>query len=94
MVTYPSTTSIDTEIQRVVSTEGDRMTFTKDLEDHWLVVNTNIIEGTDLPAWATEELYFPPFEWEPGDKTDLRTSMTQVHGWNLTCHLLASNTFQ
>jgi len=94
-VTYPFTPSISTEnrtaneIQRV---HGE--TFAKDTEDPWLVVNTNVIEGTDLPAWVTEEFYFLPFEWGPGNKSDLRTSMTQGYGGNLTCQLLASGTFQ
>ncbi|PUU81906.1 hypothetical protein B9Z19DRAFT_1190850 [Tuber borchii] len=94
IVTYPSTTSINTEIQTVVSTKGDPKTFAKDLEDHWLVVNTNVVEGTDLPKWVTDEFYFLPFEWESGDKTGLRTSTTQGYGGNLTCQLLAGNTFQ
>ena len=43
-------------------------TFAKDLEEHWLVVNTNVVEGTDLPAWVIDEFYFLLFEWEPGKK--------------------------
>ena len=95
VVTYPLTTSINTEIQmvnprqRVV--EG---TFAKDAEKHWLVVNTNVIEGTDLPPWVTEEFYFLPFEWGPGNTSDLRTSMTQGYRGSLTCQLLAGGTFQ
>jgi len=98
MVTYPFTTSINTTIQsalpKQVVTEG---TFAKDPGEHWLVVNTNVVEGTELPAWVTDEFYFLPFEWEPGsvgNKSDLRTSVTQGYGGNLTCQLLAGNTFQ
>ena len=69
-------------------------TFAEDLEEHWLVVNTNVVEGTDLPAWVTDEFYFLPFEWEPGNKTGLRTSITQGYGGNLTCRLLSGNAFQ
>ena len=69
-------------------------TFAKDAEKHWLVVNTNVIEGTDLPAWVTNEFYFLPFEWEPGNKSDLRTSVTQGYGGSLICWLLAGDTFQ
>ncbi|PUU73735.1 hypothetical protein B9Z19DRAFT_1094473 [Tuber borchii] len=95
MVTYPFTTSIDTEIQRVNSREGFPVeTFAKDLEEHWLVVSTNVVEGTDLPPWVTDEFYFLPFEWESGNKAGLRTSVTQGYGGNLTCRLLASNNFQ
>ncbi|PUU79492.1 hypothetical protein B9Z19DRAFT_1125086 [Tuber borchii] len=96
-VTYPFTTSINTEIQtrmpnslQIYALE----TFAKDLEEHWLVVNTNVIEGTDLLPWVTDEFYFLPFEWEPGNKSDLRTSMTQGYGGSLTCQLLAGDTFQ
>ena len=94
-VTYPFTTSINTEnrtankIQRV-----DGETFAKDTEEHWLVVNTNVIEGTDLPPWVTDEFYFLPFEWKSGNMSDLRTSMTQGYGGSLTCRLLAGGTFQ
>ncbi|PUU79494.1 hypothetical protein B9Z19DRAFT_1125088 [Tuber borchii] len=98
VVTYPFTTSINTEVQI-----GDQewgavaplaWTFAKDAERHWLVVNTNVIEGTDLPAWVTDEFYFLPFEWELGNKSDLRTSTTQGYGGNLTCRLLTGDTFQ
>ena len=94
-VTYPFTTSINTEnrtankIQRV-----DGETFAKDTEEHWLVVNTNVIEGTDLRPWVTDEFYFLPFEWKSGNMSDLRTSMTQGYGGSLTCRLLAGGTFQ
>ena len=95
IVTYPLSTIINTEIQvvdqRWWNLEG---TFAKDSEKHWLVVNTNVIEGTDLPAWVTDEFYFIPFEWEPGNKSDLRTSMTQGYGGSLTCRLLAGGTFR
>ena len=95
IVTYQFTTSINTEMQRVNSGEGVRVeTFAKDLEEHWLVVNTNVVEGTDLPAWVTDEFYFLPFEWEPGNTTGLRTSITQGYGGNLTCRLLSGNAFQ
>jgi len=69
-------------------------TFAKDLEEHWLVVNTNVVEGTELPAWVTDEFYFLPFESEPENKTGLRTSMTQGYSGSLTCQPLAGNTFQ
>ena len=68
-------------------------TFAKDKAEHWLVVNTNVVEGTELPAWVTDEFYFLPFEWK-GNKDGLRTSVTQGYGGNLTCRLLAGNTFQ
>jgi len=61
--------------------------------EHRLVVNTNVVEGTNFPAWVTDEFYFLPFEWEPGNKSDLRTSITQEYGGNLKCYLLAGNTF-
>ena len=86
VVTYPFTTSIDTE--------DVAETFAKDTGKHWLVVNTNVIEGTDLPPWVTDEFYFLPFEWEPGNKSDLRTSMTQGYGGNLTCQLLPGGAYQ
>jgi len=93
-VTYPFTTTINTEIQmenpKQRALEG---TFAKDAEEHWLVVNTNVIEGTDLPAWVTDEFYFLPFEWEPGNKSDLRTSMTQGYGGSLTCQLLPGGAY-
>ena len=94
-VTYPFTASINTEnrtankIQRV-----DGETFAKDTEEHWLVVNTNVIEGTDLQPWVTDEFYFLPFEWKSGNTSDLRTSMTQGYGGSLTCRLLAGGTSQ
>ena len=72
-------------------------TFAKDLEEHWLVVNTNVVGGTDLPPWVTDEFYFLPFEWKPesvGNKAGFRTSVTQGYGGNLTCQLLAGNTLQ
>ena len=94
MVTYPSTTNINTNIQTVFSGIGPVRTFAKDLEEHWLVVNTNVIEGTDLPVWVTDEFYFLPFEWEPRNETGLRTSTTQGYGGSLACQLLAGNTFQ
>ena len=93
-VTYPFTTSIDTEIQTVHTGAGPVNTFAKDLEEHWLLVNTNVIEGTDLLPWVTDEFYFLPFEWAPGNNTGLRTSTTQGYGGSLTCQLLAENTFQ
>ena len=92
VVTYPFTTSINTEIQMNLRQWGAWETFAKDTEEHWLVVNTNVIEGTDLPAWVTDEFYFLPFESEPGNKSDLRTSVTQGYGGSLTCWLL--DTFQ
>ncbi|PUU73743.1 hypothetical protein B9Z19DRAFT_1196717 [Tuber borchii] len=69
-------------------------TFPKDLEERWLVVNTNVVEGTDLLAWATDEFYFLPFKWEPGKKAGLRTSITQGYGGSLTCRLLAGDAFR
>ena len=91
IVTYPFTTSISTEPEG-----GTRWvkTFAKDPEESWLVVNTNIIEGTDWPPWVTDEFYFLPFEWEAENMTGLRTSITQGYGGNLTCQLLAGNTFE
>ena len=95
MVTYPFTSRINTEIQRVNARGGVLVeTFAKDLEEHWLVVNTNAVEGTDLPAWVTDEFYFLPFEWELGNKTGSRTSITQGYGGNLTCRLLGGSAFQ
>jgi len=95
VVTYPFTTSINTEIQIMKPKQWPVTgTFVKDAEAHWLVVNTNVIEGTDLPAWVTDEFYFLPFESELGNKSDLRTSMTQGYGGNLTCRLLPGGTFQ
>ena len=95
MVTYPLTSSINTKIKSLnasqIVTQG---TFAKDGEEHWLVVNTNVVEGTELPPWVTDEFYFLPFEWEPGNKSGLRTSMTQGYGGNLTCQLIAGNSFQ
>ena len=94
VVTYPFTTSINTEVEvgnRGLVVAG---TFAKDADKHWLVVNTNVVEGTDLPPWVTDEFYFLPFEWGPGNKSDLRTSMTQGYGGNLTCRLLTGDTFQ
>ena len=96
-VTYPFTTSINTEIQTRMPNSLQIYaldTFAKDLEEHWLVVNTNVIEGTDLLPWVTNEFYFLPFEWEPGNKSDLRTSVTKGYGGSLTCQLLAGDTFQ
>ena len=59
------------------------------------MVNSNVVEGTDLPPWVTDEFYFLPFEWEqPGNMSDLRTSITQGYGGNLTCQLPAGNTLQ
>ena len=90
MVTYPFTTSINTEIPR-----GDLGTSAEEWGEHWMVVNSNVIEGTDLPPWVTDEFYFLPFEWEQsGNKSDLRTSITQGYGGNLTCQLPAGNTLQ
>jgi len=95
MVTYPFTNSINTQIQRASPLEANRAgTFVKDAMEHWLVVNTNVVEGTNLPPWVTDEFYFLPFEWEPGNKSDTRTSITQGYCGNLTCHLLAGNTFE
>ena len=95
IVTYPLTTSINTEIQRAMLLEVIPVeSFAKDMEEHWLVVNTNVIEGTDLLPWVTDEFYFLPFKWERGSKADLRTSVTQGYGGSLTCQLLAGNTFQ
>ena len=71
--------------------------FAKDMNEPWLVVNTNIVEGTDLLAWVADEFYFLPFKWElgsVGNKSGLRTSITQGYGGSLTCRLLAGNTFQ
>ena len=94
IVTYPFTTSINTEIPR-----GDlglaKGTFAKGVGEHWMVVNSNVIEGTDLPPWVTDEFYFLPFKWEqPGNKSDLWTSITQGYGGNLTCQLPAGITLQ
>ena len=94
MATYPFTTSINTEIPRgdLGLTGG---MFAKEVGEHWLVVNSNVIEDTDLPPWVTDEFYFLPFEWEQsGNKSDLRTSITQGYGGNLTCRLPAGNTLQ
>jgi len=84
MVTYPFTATINTEIQIMVPlcsvssvTAG---TFAKDEWKPWLVVNTNVIEGTDLPPLVTDEFYFLPFKWETGNKSHLRTSNTQGYG--------------
>ena len=93
VVTYPFTTSINTEGQ-MEDPRAVAGTFAKDAYKHWLVVNTNVVEGTDLPPWVTDEFYFLPFEWEPGNKSDLRTSMTQGYGGSLTCRLLTGDTFQ
>ena len=95
MVTYPSTTSINTEMQTEFNTkEGLMKTFAKDKEEHWLVINTNVVEGTELPPWVMHEFYFLPFEWESGNNASLRTSMTQGYSGSLTCQLLSGNTLQ
>ena len=77
MVTYPFTTSTITEAPRGdPGLEAD--TFAREGGEHWIVVNNNVVGGTDLPPWVTDEFYFLPFEWEhPGNKSDLRTSITQ-----------------
>ena len=93
MVTYPFATSINAEILAAYTPLSWQI-FAKDLTEPWLVVNTNVFEGTDLPIWVTDEFYFLPFEWESGNKTGLRTSMTQGYGGNLKCQLLSGNTFQ
>ena len=94
LTTYPFTTSINTEIQKVISIGGIQVgTFAKDTEEHWLVVNTNVVDGTDLPAWVTDEFYFLPFELGLGNKTGLRTAMTQGYGGRLACKVLAGNDF-
>ena len=94
-VTYPLTTSINTEMQTAITYEGDLVkTFAKNLEEHWLIVKSNVVEGTELPAWVTDEFYFLPFEWGLGNKTGLRTSITQGYGGSLTCQLLPGNAFQ
>ena len=93
MVTYRFATSINEEILAAFSSPRGE-TFAQDLEESCLAVSTNVFEGTDLPPWVTDEFYFLPFEWESGNKTGLRTSMTQGYGGNLTCQLLAGNTFQ
>jgi len=50
MVTYPFITSINTEIQAAIAMKGGEMeALARDLEEYWLVVNTSIVEGTDLP---------------------------------------------
>jgi len=62
IVTYPCTSSINTEIH-IAHTGAMELveTFANDLEKHWLVVNINIVEATDLPVWVMDELYFLPF---------------------------------
>ena len=95
IVTYPFTTSINTEMQTVITYQGELVeTFAKNLEEHWLIAKSNVVEGTELPAWVTDEFYFLSFEWGPGNMTGLRTSITQGYGGSLTCQLLAGNTFQ
>jgi len=95
MVTYPFTTSINTQIQRVnTSYSPTAGTFAKPSGEHWLLVNTNVVEGTNLPAWVTDEFYLLPFDWGPGNKSDLTTSITQGYGGNLRCQVLTGNTFQ
>ncbi|KAG0127965.1 hypothetical protein HOY82DRAFT_624030 [Tuber indicum] len=95
IVTYPFTTSINTEIQTAATQGNLPGTFAKDSWEHWLVVNTNVMEKTDLPAWVTEEFYFLPFEWgKQGNESDSRTSITQGYGVNLTCGLLAGDSFK
>ena len=95
MVTYPFTTSTNTEIPGGDIGSAAVWTFATEGGDHWVIVNSNVIEGTDLPPWVTDEFYFLPFEWEqPRNKSGLRTSITQGYGGNLTCWLLAGDTFQ
>ena len=92
MVTYPFTTSINTEISRgnLGLAAG---TFAKEGGEHWMMINSNVVGGADLPPWVTDEFYFLPFESEQlGNKSDLRTSITQGYGGNLTCRLPAGNT--
>ena len=63
MVTYPFITSINTQIQTAISMKGGEVkTLAKVLEEHWLVVNTNISEGTDFPTWVTDQFDFLPFK--------------------------------
>ena len=100
VVTYPFTTSINTEIEVVNQAQRQRVvpalaeTFAKDLQKHWLVIYNSIIDSQDLPAWVTDKFYFLPFEWEPGNKSDLRTSVTQGYGGSLICQLLAGGPVQ
>ena len=95
MVAYPFTTSINTNIQNVISMDGVQAgTFAKDTEEYWLAINSNVLESRDLPAWTTDEFYFLPFEWGLGSMSELGTSMTQGYGGSLACQLLAGNTFQ
>lgn len=97
IVTSPDTASINTEILIVAPSRSVSSitvaTFTKDEWEPWLVVNPNVVEGTNLPPWVTDEFYFHPFEWESGNMSHLRTSTTQGYGGNLTFQLLAGNTF-
>ena len=73
IVTYPFTISINTKVQSVEAM-GEAFlgypmqTFARDMNEPWLVVNTNVIEGTDLPPWITDEFYFLPFDWELGSR--------------------------
>ena len=98
MVRYPFTTSINTEMHGAISPSLSytvpAKTFAKDKEEHWLVTNTNVVEGTELPPWIMDEFYFLPFEWKPGNNASLRTSVTQGYSGSLTCQLLSGNTFQ
>ena len=94
-VTYPYTTSINTDIQNVISMDEVQVgTFAKDTEEYWLAVNSNVVEGKQLPAWTTDEFYFLPFGWESGNGHSLGTSITQGYGGSLVGQLLAGNTFQ
>lgn len=66
IVTYPFSTSINTEIQHpiVIPEYVIRATFAGDAVgavEPWVVINTNVIEGTDFPPKVTDEFYFLPF---------------------------------
>ena len=94
MVTHPFTTSTNTEILKADRGLGS-VTFAREGAEHWIVVNSNVVGGTDLLPWVTDEFYFLPFEWEQlGNKSDLRTSITQGYGGNLKCQLPAGNTLE
>ena len=95
VVGYLYATSINTDIQNVISMDGVQVeTFAKDTEEYWLVVNGNVVGGKELPAWTTDEFYFLPFGWESGEGYNLGTSITHGYGGSLECQLLAGNTFQ
>lgn len=69
-------------------------TFGQDGEEHFIVANSNITQGTPLPPWVANDYYFLPFESSSGKASVSHKAITRGFGGVLDCKPIEDPIFE